>query len=191
MALVWQPHDYPLSYFLFDGKPSPGICQQPRGATIKRKLDERQGYGIDAAFVIYTGRELAEFECELLLVTKQHWLDWQSWRSVVHEVPARGPVQQSTGGYQPGRSHIIWHPQLKPLGITQCVVAEEPQEVVDEFMVGHVNLKFKQTLPMPKAAYAKPEAPQDKPPMNADEREIKALTDQLASARQRNAMAGK
>jgi hypothetical protein len=192
MAYDWNPIEQPVTNFLLDDVPSPGICLQPTGAAIRRKLDERQGYGIDAAFLIYTGRELAEFSTELLLVTPADWKTWQeTFRDMIHTVPRRGPVRQSSGGYEPGKSHMIWHPQLFPLGITQCVVLEEPQEVIDDQMVGHVTIKFKQVLPMPKPAYAKPEAPAGKPPMTESEKEIARLTDELASLRQRNAMAGR
>lgn len=188
----WNPYDQPVSKFILDDYVSPGICQQPTGASVKRKLDERLGYGIDRAFLIYTGRELASFTTELLLVTKADWTYWrETFQPMIHVVPRRGPVTSSTGGYEPGKSHLIWHPQLIVLEITQCVVEVEPQETLDEYGVGHVPIQFRQVVPMPKSGYARPEAPKQDPPLTDDQKEIARLTDVLASKRQANEMAGR
>lgn len=188
----WNPHDQPVNKFILDDYVSPGICQQPKNAAVKRKLDERLGYGIDRAFLIYTGRELAKFVTEILLVTREDWRYWrETFQPMIHSVPRRGPVRSSNGGYEPGKSHLIWHPQLIVLEITQCVVEVEPQETIDEYGVGHVPLEFRQVVPMPKAAYARPEAPQQDKPLNEDQKEIKRLTDVLSSKRQANEMAGR
>lgn len=187
----WNPLTQPVSKFILSDVPSSGICRAPTGAAIVRNLDERAGYGIDCAFLVFTGRKLAEFSTELLLSTVDDWNHYNTYfQPLIHAVPLRGPVRQSSGGYEPGKAHLIWHPQLYPLGITQCVVVEEPQPEIDEFMVGHVVVKFKQVVLTPKPAYARPEAAQADPPLTADQQEIKRLTDQLASARQINQAAG-
>ncbi len=188
----WNPFTTPVNKFLLAGSWSPGICRGPTGANVERKLDERVGYGMDFAVIVFTGRKLAEFSTEIILVTPQDWDDWQSWRELIHAVPTRGPVSQTTKGYTPGKSLQIWHPQLVPLGITQCVVMNEPQEEIQEDMTALINIKFKQVVISPKQAYAKPEAPADAPPLSPMEQEIenKRRRNALASQEQVDAAAG-
>jgi hypothetical protein len=188
----WNPMQQPVNKFLLCNTLSPGICRGPTGAAVNRKLDEQKGFGIDGAFLIFTGRELAEFSTELLLITPKDWAYWQEWRQLVHEVPVRGPVSDTKAGYVPGKALQIWHPQLSPLGITQCVVISEPQEEIDDYMVGHVVLKFKQIRTAPKPAYAKPEAAKAEPEKTEEERYIEKLAarNALASKEQADKAAG-
>lgn len=190
--MSWSPQETPVNKFVLSNHLSAGICQQPKGAVIERKLDEQAGYGVDGAFVIYTGRKLAEFETELLLVSKADWDYWGgTFSKLIHAVPEKGPVKRSTGGYTPGHSHLIWHPQLYPLGITRCIVMSEPQVTIDDWGVGHIPIKFKQIgAQPPEPAVVRPEAAKLDPPLTPDQVEIVRLTPVLASKQQANKAAG-
>jgi len=198
---TWDPHTQSVNVFMLDDKPSPGICKGFTGAAIKRKLDERSGYGIDRSFLVYTGRELAAFSTELLLITPGDWQYWrETFQPMIAEVPQwRGSAirgldekkEEKHTAKEPSKAHLIWHPQLFALGITQCLVERECQETIDEFLIGHVVIDFRQVVYIPKAAYAKPVAPTQDPPLTEDQKEIKGLTNHLASLRQANEMAGK
>jgi len=189
----WSPHRNPISKFMLCSVWSPGICLGPQGAGIERALDDRRGYGMDWSIVVFTGRLLGEFTMPIILLTDEDWQDWQVFRELIHDVPRRfSPVSASGGGYAPGKSMSIWHPQLMPLGITQVVTKFEPQEDIEEKMRTVIPLKFKHIMPLPRAAYTKPEADQQKPPMSPLE---KAIDDQekanaLASGQQVNEAAG-
>ena len=169
---------------------SPGICRQPTGAAVERNLDERNGYGIDFAFVVFTGRKLARFSTEILLVTDEHWLEYEKFHPVVQDVPRRGAVQQSSNGYDPARAKTIWSPQLIDLGITQCVVSKENQVRIEK-TIGIWGIDFIQVKPTPRPAYARPEASKDKPPLTGDEAEIARLAAIRDAKRKANEAAGR
>jgi hypothetical protein len=190
MAGPWQTR--PNKFFL-GGLWSPGVCAQPKGAAIVRNLDERVGVGIDYAFVVFTGRKLARFTTELILVTKQDYIDYlYFYFKLIQSVPLRGARgTTAAGGYDPAKSLSIWHPQLLMHDITQCVVEEEPQIDYDDKGAGHVPIKFCQTKPKPSSAYSRPEAAAAKPPLSGDELEIDRLNKIRAAKRQANEAAGR
>ena len=193
MASLTGPWGILTNQYFCGGLWSPGITHQPKGAAIVRNLDERSGYGIDYPFVIFTGRKLARFTMESLIVNKDHWIAWRYFLdNLIHKVPRRGASGTTAqGGYDPAKSLSIWHPQLIAHEITQCVVEEEPQLEYDDYMIGHVSIKYCQTKPKPQAGFAKPEAPATAAPLSPDEQEIKRLRDKLASKRQRDEAAGR
>lgn len=189
----WNPLTRAVNKFLLSGYWSPGICQGPTGNGIDRNLDERIGYGIDFAFLIFTGRKLAEFEMPIRLLTAKDWDDWHSFALLIHAVPARGPVSNTTNGFTPGKALTIWHPILYPLGITQCVVRTDPLPMIQDDMGTLITIPFKQVKTAPRAAYAKPQAAAGQPPLTPEQIEIQDKTKRnaLASANQVNAAAGK
>lgn len=173
-ASTWSPLRYPTNRFLINNYWWSPLCRGPFDAAVERKLDERIGYGMEYAVLVYTGRKLAEFRFDLVLVTEADWAYWQRFRSIIHAVPGHIMTAASTA-----RSLAIWHPQLYPLGIVQCVVAKEPQEVIQDDMTGIVSVQFKQTVPLPIPGYAKPEAAQQQPPADPLEAQNAALTKEL------------
>jgi hypothetical protein len=187
----WNPLKQPVNKFLLSGVWSPGICRQPTGAAIVRNLDERVGYGVDFAFLVFTGRKLASFTTTLDLYTQKDWDDWQHFRRVlIHRPPSRGPVSSTTEGYLPGKALVIWHPQLYPLDITQCVVESEPQEDIEDSMVAHVTIGFRQVKVKPQSMIVRPEAAEADQPKTADEVELERATEELNSARERDRASG-
>ena len=188
--MAFNPLRRPVSKFLLAGYWSPGICRQPTGAAVERNLDERSGYGIDFAFVVFTGRKLARFSTEILLVTDRDYLDYEQFLLLTSDVPRRGAVQQSSNGYDPARAKTIWSPQLIDLDITQCVVAKAHQVTVDK-TIGHWPIDFVQVKPTPLPAYARPEAAKDSPPLTGDKAEIARLAAIRDAKRKANEAAGR
>jgi hypothetical protein len=78
-----------------------------------------------------------------------------------------------------------------PLEITQCVVAEEPQLVLQKGTKAVYDITFMQVKPTPQSIVARPEAAQAQKPKTPDEIEIDRLSDKLASLRQANQAAGR
>jgi hypothetical protein len=181
----WNPLDTPINAFVLSDFVSPGVCLGPQGAEIKRRLDERKGYGIDWAYLIFTGRDLAEFTMEITIWTRAHWNYWNDvFEPLIAEVPRKGPVSQSSGAYTPGRAHLIWYPTLYKLGITQVVVAAEPVPVTDDKMVTRIPIKFKQVALSPRPAFARPESATAQKPLTGDKAEIQRLQQELESPAQ-------
>lgn len=163
-----------------------------KGASVKRNLDERIGYGVDFAYVVFTGRKLARFTLELTLANKKDFAEHETFHAkMMHTVPRRGPVQQTSNGYDAARALMIWHPLLAPLDITQFIVEEEAQLDWDDYNVARIPYQCCQVKPTPAAAYAKPEAAAAKPPMTPDEVEIQRLRQENSLKRQANEAAGK
>lgn len=180
--MSWNPYDFPVNKFKLAENWSPGVCVGPEGAMVARAIDERRGYGIDFAFVVFYGRKLAHFKTNLILWDRKSWDEWQTWRVLINTVPRRGAVNTAANGnYDPALAMTIWHPQLVPLGITSCMVENEPQEQPTGTKgVYVVPIEFVQIVTKPRAAVAKLEASKDSPldPMDqliADKR--KQLTD--------------
>jgi hypothetical protein len=162
--MAWNPYRMPVNKFLIVNYWSPGVCVQPEGASIDRNFDERRGYGIDFAFLIFWGRKLAHFKTVLKIWDEPTWEEWQQFRPLLHAVPRRGAVNgANANGYDPATAMTIWHPQLVPLGITACVVEKEPQEVRLAKGVYDIPIEFCQVITKPRAAFAKPEAAKDTP----------------------------
>lgn len=178
--MIWDPIRQPINKFLLQNNWSPGVCVGPEGANIARAIDERRGYGIDFAFVVFYGRKLAHFKTNLILASVKDWEEWQIWRALINVVPRRGAVNTAANdNYDPACAMTIWHPQLAPLGITSCMVEVEPQEQpVGTKGTYIVPIEFVQIVTRPRSAVAKLEASKDTPLDPLDQR-IKDLTQQL------------
>jgi len=193
MSTIW------VNKFYLSGVWSSGLCRAPIGGIIRRRIDIRNGYGIDMPFAIYHGRELAPFATELLLVTQADRDEYASvFQPLIHTVPRRGPVSQSKGdrnsprgGFETGKSHTIWHPRLEPLGITQCIVVSESPVVDDEYGTGHVMIEFLQIRQTPAQAYVKPMAPEKPAALSPLKARIKENDEAIASEEQAQQAAGR
>lgn len=192
--MAWSPLNAPVNKFLLSGVWSPGVCLGPVGPGIEYNLDERQGYGIDFAYVFFTGRKLGEFDMPIILITQQDWDDWYQFAQLLETPPQRGPVNQTTNGYTPGKAKTIWHPILvaPPLRITQCVIRTATIPQIQDDMRTLISIPFKQVKMAPRPAYARPMAAADKPPLTPEQQEIQDKTrrNQAASDQQVNQAAG-
>jgi hypothetical protein len=114
----WNPLTNPIDYILLAGSKSPGLAEVA-GADAPRKWDERPGYGLSGAFVVYTGDGLAKFCVRIHLFTVADWDEWNAWKALVQKAPI---------GARP-RALDIWHPFLEDLGVKSVVVENRMQPV--------------------------------------------------------------
>lgn len=164
--MTWNPLDQPVDHILLSGKRSPGIADV-RGATSPRRYDERRGYGLSGATVVFRGIGLTRFTVELRLSTVQHWADWEAWKPLVDRPPL---------GTRP-KALDVWHPYLEGLDVKSCVVEDVSQPTQVEDGVWAVEIKFIQ-FRRPVLSLSKPEGSKAAPVDPVDQR-IEALTKQF------------
>lgn len=188
--MAWNPIDQPVNKFQLSNAWSPGVCVV-EGASVARAIDERRGYGIDYAFVVFFGRKLAHFKTNILLWKPDQFDEFEEkFQPLIEAVPRRGAVNTANGtGYDPACAATIWHPQLSRLRITSCMVENEPQLTPSGTKgVWLYPIEFCQIVTKPRAAYAKTEAAKDSPLDPLDQR-IHDLTQQLLEPSQAQSMA--
>lgn len=114
--MTFAPLTTPIDYIELAGQRSPGIAEI-QGADSNRELQERKGYGLGGAFVVYKGIKLVHFKVSVKLVTASEWEEWHEWRALVKRAPT---------GRRP-QALDIWHPILEDAGITSVLVESEGQ----------------------------------------------------------------
>lgn len=164
--MSWDPITKPVDYILLSGKRSPGLAEVT-GATSPRRYDERRGYGLSGATVVFRGIGLTRFTVKLRLYTEIDWADWDAWKPLIDRPPV---------GTRP-RSLDIWHPHLEALEVKSCVVEDvaQPEQTADGEWT--IELKFIQYR-RPVLALAKPEGSKAAPVDPVDQR-IEQLTKQF------------
>jgi hypothetical protein len=172
VADAWNPIVAPCDYILLAGQRSPGLAEV-RGASSKRRWDEREGFGLSGAFSVFKGRGLASFSVFLRLYTEQDWRDWYAWKPLVDRLPTkRSGSKTDTGALD------ILHPYLEALDIRAVGVAEvmQPDQTGDgEHTIEIKFLEFRH----PKLTLAKPEG-SEATPVDPIERDVIApLTKQF------------
>ena len=167
---------FPMQDFiLLGGKKSPGKADV-FGASTPRKWDERTGYGLSGAFIVYTGDGLAHFPVVISLWEESHFDEWDSFATVLEKAPI-GTRAKALG---------ISHPLLtvRPLKIASVVVEDVTQFVQDDYGLWTCEIRlgeFRRPLPalgkpsaaIPAAALAVPTA------RDAAEAQIQALQGQV------------
>ena len=157
-----------IDYITVAGRRSPGIAVLKSGGA-PLKWDERAGYGMSGATLIFRGNGLVEFSVQLILLTEQDLADWVAWKPVV----ARPPSGKWAKSVQ------VWHPILEDLEVSAAVVlnvgALERQDTGATF----VEIKFKQWR-KPKLALVAPSGTKDATPVDPYDKKIEALSGQLS-----------
>ncbi len=117
-----NPIEAPVDFVILAGLPSPGIAEV-LGAGSPRKWDERKGYALSGASLVFKGNGLAKFTLQLRLYTIEHWEAWEAWKPLV----MRPPVGERA------RALDIYHPFLDSLEIRSVVVEDvlQPQQTDD------------------------------------------------------------
>jgi len=129
--MTFNPELAPVDYILLANRRSPGLAVV-NAASSPRKWDERKGYALSGARVIFRGIGLARPIVTLRFLSSQDWLDWHAWRDLVQRPPL---------GVR-ARALDIWHPILEDLGIVSVVVEDvlQPKQVADGEW--NVDIKF-------------------------------------------------
>jgi len=128
--VTFNPINEPVDYVLLANRRSPGIAEIGNVAS-PRMWDERRGYALSGARVVYRGIGLARPLLTLRLFTTEDFDAWHEWRELVQ----RAPVGTRA------RAQDIWHPILEDLGIVSVVVEDvlQPKQVAD----GEWNIDIK------------------------------------------------
>jgi hypothetical protein len=164
--MTWNPLDEPVDYIVLAGKKSPGLADVV-GANAPRRWDERKGYGLSGAVLIYRGLALSQFSVRIRLYTTADWDAWSTWKALVDKAPLGTRA----------KAMDITHPFLEALGIVSVVVDDvlQPEQTGDGEWT--IEIKFREyrghtfTLSKPEGSTATPADPV--------EAEIGRLTDQF------------
>jgi hypothetical protein len=163
--VTWDPITQPIDYILLSGRRSPGLCELS-GLGAPRRYDERNGYGLSGATVIFRGVGLSKFSAKIRLYDFNDWQLWDLWKPLIQKPPV---------GTRP-RALSIWHPLCEDNDIDKVVVEDVlgPDQTDDgEFTFEIKFIQFRSPvfkLAKPDGAAATPTDP--------DEVLIGQLTDQ-------------
>jgi hypothetical protein len=83
---VWTPLTRPEDKIKIAKRLTPGICDI-EGLGSPREWEERGGYGLSGATVVFKGKKLAHFTIKFRLYTAQDWADWDAFRPLVMRLP--------------------------------------------------------------------------------------------------------
>ncbi len=113
MTSAWDPIAQPIDYVLVAGQRTPGLCDV-QNAGSPRQWDERRGYGLSGASLVFRGIGLASFTLRIRLYSEQDWTDWHAFAPVVQRPP--------TG--ERATALDVVHPILEEVGIRSAVVED-------------------------------------------------------------------
>lgn len=152
--MTWNPLDEPMDKIWLAQRWSPGLCDIS-GANSPREYEERKGYGLSGAIVIFRGVGLAHFSVRFRLYTTQDWDEWEQFKPLVDKPPL---------GRRP-RALDIWHPLLVDQGIYAVAIEDLGQPDQTEDGVWTIEIKCveyrfpKYSLSQPDGAAATPVDP--------------------------------
>jgi hypothetical protein len=149
-AMAWNPYDDPVNHVILAGQQSPGLADVA-GLGTPRNWDERQGYGLSGAIVVFTGNKIANFKVLIKLYTVADWEAYHAWRVLVQRTPPN---------IRP-KALDFWHPFAEMQKIKSVVVTDEGQPEQTGDGEWTIPISFKEWR-RPKIALAKPEGSQAK-----------------------------
>ena len=101
-------------YVTLGGFVLPGILEEPPKVEVSRKVDKKNGAGLDGATLTWQGYDPAEFSVRLLLWTPDHWDAWQTLLPFILPRPGKPPADPFT----------IDHPALAAMGVDKVMVTK-------------------------------------------------------------------
>jgi hypothetical protein len=104
----------PWDYVILGGYQLPGVLEEPPKAEASRKVDKKNGPGLDGATLTWQGYDPPEVTMKILLWKPEHWEQWQDLLGFILPRPGKPPAQ-------PFR---IDHPALSALGITEVAITK-------------------------------------------------------------------
>jgi hypothetical protein len=137
--VTFNPETDPVDYILLANQRSPGLAVISNAASLRR-WDERRGYALSGARVVYRGLGLARPIVTLRLLSAADWDAWHEWRPLVQ----RPPVGEGA------RAQDIWHPILEDLDIGSVVVENvlQPKQVADgEWAIDIKFIEYRRPVP--------------------------------------------
>lgn len=162
--MSWDPISQPIDHVVLGGRSTPGLATL-EGADSPRRFDERDGYGLSGATVVYRGTKLSHFVLKIRLYSDQDWAEWYAFKDVVDKPPLGTRAKALS----------IWHPFTEALGIATVVVENvgQPDQTDDgEWTIEIRLIEFrtpKFTLAKPEGAKATPVDPVDQQIIDQDQ----------------------
>jgi hypothetical protein len=184
----WDPISNPQDHVTLGGRRSPGIATLV-GWSDRRRWDERQGYGLSGATLIYQGRPLCRGKIRFLLTTPEQFAEWGEFQKAF-AVPA--PVRRTTAFEAASSDTIVQrrprpqildivHPQLADLGVTRVVLEERPQMDQDDTGAWTVEISLIEHRPPVRSVDRPTSSTVAAPVLTARQQHIAALTSQGAA----------
>lgn len=132
MTSAWNPLEQPVDFATVAGRRTPGLCEIENVGS-PRQWDERRGYGVSGATLVYRGLRLASFTMKLRLYTEADWQAWHDWKPVVDRPPTGERAQALD----------IVHPLLEEVGIRSAVVEDviAPRQTADGEWTAEIRWK--------------------------------------------------
>ena len=162
---TFNPELAPVDYILLAGELSPGIATISN-ANSPRRWDERRGYALSGARVVFRGIGLARPIITFRLSSFEEWNDWHIWTDAVGL--ARPPVGERS------RAKDIWHPILEDLGIVSVVVEDVGQPNQTDHGIWDIAVKFIE-FRRPVRTLETVGASEETPALSENQREIRDL----------------
>ncbi len=114
---------YEVNALRIGGVYSPGLCEVRR-ASITYNWDERKGFGISGAWLVFGGKSLSKFDTLFTIITEEDRLAFDGWAKT-RVAPNLYVQPQTNGAFLPAlprpKALGVSHPLLSELGITQIV----------------------------------------------------------------------
>jgi hypothetical protein len=129
--MAWNPITDPVDYVLFAGRRTPGIAEVSGGSS-PRKWEERKGYALSGARVVFRGLGLAKPVVSIRLYTRADWDEWESFKIIVQRPPSMTRP----------RAIDVWHPLLEEIDVRSVVVEDvsQPEQRADGEWVVTIKL---------------------------------------------------
>jgi len=166
--VTFNPDLAPVDYILLANEISPGIATIT-GANSPRRWDERRGYALSGARVVFRGIGLARPVVTFRLSSFEDWNEWHDWRERVGL--QRPPVGERA------RAKDIWHPILVDLEIVSVVVEDVGQPIQVDHGVWDIAVKFIEFRP-PVRTLETIGASEETPQLSENQQRIARLTAQ-------------
>ena len=84
--MTWSPLTDPEDKIQLAKRLTPGICDID-GLGSPRDWEERGGYGLSGATVVFKGKKLSHFSIKFRLYTVKDWTDWYAFLPFVSRLP--------------------------------------------------------------------------------------------------------
>lgn len=157
MTVLWSPLANPEDKITIAKQRTPGICDI-EGLGAPYEWEERGGYALSGATVVFRGKKLAHFSIKFRLYTQQDWQDWYAFKPLV----TRLPIGKNALGLD------IKCKLTEMLGITSIVVEQvmAPTQTGDgEWTIELKVIEYRAprfTISKPEGSQATPEDPFEK-----------------------------
>ena len=185
--MVFDPLRDPDDTVSLGGRDVPGIVKIV-GLSAPRDFDERRGFGMAGARLVYRGQKLSRFSLNVSLYTQEHWDDWRDFSDIVRRPPP--PDRASLAGATSipalqravrGRANPlrIRHPLLEEYRVSQVVVEDVTAPVEDETGVWSIEIKLIQYEQPRRVLASISGRPQETRTPSRQDQQIAALTAQL------------